>query len=251
MNKFSTKMGLYLKRNSSTILTFLGGIGVGVTAILAAQETPKAIQMMKDAAKEKGSDLTILEKAIVVTPCYAPAIVTGAATVACIFSANVLNQKQQARITSAYAMLDRYHKEYRNKLIELKGEEVDLQIRTEMARRYCDFHQYDLDVPDNKVIFYDEISGQSKLCYEREIMDAEYHMNRNFVLRGYASHNDFLCFLGMEQTDYGNEIGWSCSDGYYWIDFEHRLIDGDSAGPDVYIIDYVFPPHADYLQDWE
>lgn len=251
MNKFVTKTSLYLKRNSSTILTFLGGVGVGLTAVLAAQETPKAIQMLEKAKKKKGSDLTLAEKVVVMTPCYAPAIATGTATIVCIFSANVLNQKRQGQLTSAYAMLDNYHREYRKKLIELKGEEVDQEVRIAMARNYCDFHQIGLDTPDGKVVFYEEISGESIECYEREVMDAEYHFNRNFVLRGYTSLNEFYKFLGLPETEYGDTVGWSVSDGYAWVDFEHVLIDQDDGGTPIYMIDFVFPPHSEYLMDWE
>ena len=252
MNKLLTRTSLYLKRNSSTILTILGGTGVCVTAILAAKETPKAIQMLEKAKKNKGSDLTLLEKAYVATPCYAPAIISGAATITCIFSANLLSQKHQAQLTSAYAMLDRYHKEYRKTLIELKGEEVDQEVRTAMARKHCDYHQIGLDVPDGKVIFYDEISGESIECYEREIMDAEYHLNRNFCMRGYASLNEFYMFLGLPQTDFGEELGWTMSDGYCWIDFEHQLVSNpDDNGTPVYMINMIFPPDEEYLRDWE
>ena len=251
MNKLLTRTGLYLKRNSSTILTILGGTGVCVTAVLAAQETPKAIQLLEKAKKNKGSDLNLLEKALVVTPCYAPAIISGAATITCIFSANVLNQQRQAQLTSAYAMLDRYHKEYRKTLIDLKGEEVDEEVRIAMARHNCDFHEIGLDVPDGKVIFYEEISGETIECYEREVMDAEYHLNRNFCMRGYASLNEFYMFLGLPQTEYGEAVGWSMSDGYSWIDFEHRIVNQDDGGTPIYMIEMVFTPHDEYLLDWE
>ena len=251
MNKLVTKASLYLKRNSSTILTFMGGVGVGLTAVLAAQETPKAIQMLEKAKEKKGSDLTLVEKVVVATPCYAPAIATGTATIVCIFSANVLNQKRQGQLTSAYAMLDRYHKDYRNTLIELKGEEVDQEVRIAMARKRCDYHQIGLDTPDGKVVFYEEISGESIECYEREVMDAEYHFNRNFVLRGYASLNEFYRFLGLPETDEGEQLGWSMSDGYSWVDFEHRLVNPDDGGTPIYMIDFLFSPHSEYLLDWE
>ena len=81
-----------------------------------------------------------------------------------------------------------------------------------MAREFCGYHQIGLDTPDEKVIFYDEISGESITCYEREIMDAEYHLNRNFVMRGYASLNEFYEFLGLPQTERGEELGWTMSD---------------------------------------
>lgn len=152
---------------------------------------------------------------------------------------------------SSYVLLNNYHKEYRKKLTELYGEEADIKIRTEMARSNCAYHRLGLDVPDEKVIFYDEISGDSITCYEREIMDAEYHLNRNFILRGYASLNEFYSFLGLPQTRYGETVGWSSVNGYDWIDFEHTLISKDDGGTDIYSIDMLFLPDEDYLREWE
>lgn len=48
-------------------------------------------------------------------------------------------------------------------------------------------------------------------------MDAEYHLNRKFVLRGYASLNEFYMFLGLPQTNLGEVLGWTCTYGYSWI----------------------------------
>lgn len=58
-------------------------------------------------------------------------------------------------------------------------------------------------------------------------MQAEYHLNRNFILRGYVSVNDFLDFLKLEHTASGDKDGWEefageAFYGYRWVDFEHR-----------------------------
>lgn len=249
-NKLIGKSKAFFRLHSSTILTCIGAIGVVATAISTAKLTPKALDILEQAKDEKGSKLTKLETANVLTPVYIPAIVIGASTIACIFGANVLNKQKQAALMSAYALIDNYHKEYRNTLISLHGEEADVEIRNAMARKRCDYHQIGLDVPDGKVIFYEEISGESILRYEREIMDAEYHLNRNFAMRGYATLNEFYMFLGLPQTDYGEELGWSMDDGYSWIDFEHNQISRDDGGTDIYSIDMIFPPHDKYLDGW-
>lgn len=150
---------------------------------------------------------------------------------------------------SAYTLLNNYYKEYRGKLMELYGEETDIEIRNAMARTHCNYHQIGLDAPDGKVIFYEEISGESILCYEREVMDAEYHLNRNFTLRGYALLNELYEFLGLPLTEYGGTVGWSVYSGIGWIDFQHRLIDNDDGGIPCYAIDMIFPPEV--LEEWE
>lgn len=241
----------FLHRNSPTILTCIGAVGVVVTTVSAVRATPKAAKLLEEAAQKKGEELTKVEVVTIAAPIYIPTAVTGAATLACIFGANILNQRNQASLASAYALLNDYHKRYRSKLIELHGKEADEEIRNEIVRTRCDYHQIGIDIPDSKMTFYDEISGETFVRYEREVMDAEYHLNRNFVLRGYASLNEFYEFLGLPKTEYGEAVGWSIVDGYSWIDFEHRLITKDDGGSDIYAIDALFAPNAEYLDGWE
>lgn len=269
MNKYLTfkdifyRSTTYVKRNSPTILTCLGAAGVVMTSVMTAKATSEAIKTIENEKQNRvikqgcnnymadnGELLSKGETLLLVWKCYVPTAIVGASTIICIFGSNTLNKRKQASLTSAYALLSNYHKEYCNKLIELHGKEIDEEVRNAIARECCNFHQIGLDIPDRKVVFYDEISGRSIVRYEREVMDAEYHLNRNFVLRGYASLNEFYRFLGLPETDYGEELGWSISNGYYWIDFEHRLISRDDGGTEVYSIDILFSPDADYLQDW-
>lgn len=246
-----SRAGMKLKRNSPTILTCLGVIGVISTVVMSVKATAETMNALEEASEKKGEELNAVEIVKIAAPIYIPTILTGMATITCIVGANSINKKKNAALSSAYCMASNSFNEYRRKLIELHGKEADIEIRDALARERCDYHVIDLDVPDQKVIFYDEMSGQSILRYEREIIDAEYHFNRNYVLRGYAAINEFYEFLGMPQQDWGDEIGWSCSDGIYWIDFEHRLIDRDDGGIPIYSIDMVFPPDNDYLREWE
>ena len=148
---------LYVKKNSATILTCVGAVGVVVTSVLAVKATPKAMELLKEAEQEKGEKLTKKETVIVAGPSYIPAAVAGASTIACIFGANVLNKRKQAAITSAYAMLDNTYKEYKKKVVELYGADTDEEIRTEIAK---DKYDSGITVSEDTLIFYDEFSGQ-------------------------------------------------------------------------------------------
>lgn len=249
--KVCYKVKPYLRRNSSTILSILAVIGVGSTVVMAIRATPKALKRIDEAAREKGEGLTTIETIEVAAPSYIPTFLMGVSTISCILGANVLSMKNQASIASAYALIDNYHKEYRKTLIDLHGKEVDEEVRNAMAHERCDYHVIDYDEPDGKVLFYDEISGETILRHERDVISAEYHFNRNFTMRGYASLNELYMFLGMPQTDYGESMGWSMSSGIAWVDFQHRLLERDDGGIPVYAIDMVFGPDSDYLQDWE
>ena len=123
----------FLKRNGSTILTVIGVCGGVYAAVKAVKDTPKAMVLLSEAETEKASipdyvyyqnpdfydnreqiTLTILEKAKTVAPVYIFPAVVGVASIACLLGANILSRKQQASLMSAYVLLDRSFKEYRN-----------------------------------------------------------------------------------------------------------------------------------------
>ena len=106
---------LFIKRNSATILSFVAVAGVVATAITSANATPKAVRALDTAKLNKGEEeLTKIEKVKIVLPVYLPTIITGAATVVCILGSNVLNQRTQASLSSAYAIVDQSYRDYRN-----------------------------------------------------------------------------------------------------------------------------------------
>lgn len=232
----------------------IGGVaiaGVAVTSFLLGNETPIALKKLEEAKKEKGK-LTKMEVVKVVAPCYIPAIVTGVGTVGCIAATMILSGKAKTEVATACASLNEYYREYRNEVIRRYGEEVDNDIMMSIYRDNCEVHIKGLDEPDKKVIFYDIFSDRSVEMYEREIMDAEYHLNRNFTMRGYASLNEFYEFLGLEPTDDGELLGWSMTDGYTWIDIEHKsMMEHDDNGTEIYEIVYIICPSDEYLREWE
>ena len=106
----------FLRRNSSTILTCVGAVGVVATSVMAVKATPKAMTLLENAKAEKGEDLTKLEKVKVAGPAYIPTVITGVGTLACIFGANIISKHQQATLMSAYALIDNSYREYREKV---------------------------------------------------------------------------------------------------------------------------------------
>lgn len=86
-------------------------------------------------------------------------------------------------------------------------------------------------------------------CFERtmtQVIQAEYHFNRNFALRGEACLNEFYDFLGLPHIDGGDAIGWDIAFGdefygYQWIDFEHESFTLED-GMECTLINYPFPP---------
>lgn len=248
MNKLVHRASLYVRRNAPTILTCVGGIGVVATSVMAVKATPKALQLLEEAKAEKGDDLTKLEVVAVAGPAYIPAMVTGAATIACIFGANVLNQRQQASLASAYALIDNSYKEYKKKVEELYGKEADAQVKQEIAKDK--YKKSDVKDEDDKLLFYDEFSGRFFNATMEDVLRAEYHVNREIDNLGWATLNEFYLKAGLEPIEGGFDVGWTEEENrarYWqsWVDFSQPKTILDD-GLECYIITMYQEPYPNY-----
>ena len=261
--------GEALKKALPTILSILGATGVVTTVVLAVKATPKALERIESAkatkSLEKGEELTRMETMAACWQCYIPATAAGIATIGCILGANVLNRRQQVSLASAYALISRQYGDYKRKVKEMAGEEVHKQIMKSLAvekaqkvpitaESFIGYSNLDFDDANEEPrLFYDTFSERYFESTISRILQAEYHLNRNFMFGGYISLNEFYKFLGIEETELGAAVGWNgCNGDIFWIDFDHSktmVDDGLSGEVECYIIDMVFPPDETYLED--
>lgn len=248
-------MKLFWKRHSSTILTCMGGMGVVATSVTAVRATPKALLLLDEAKKEKEEELTNVEKIKIAGPVYVPSILIGIGTLTCIFGANIMNQRSQAALVSAYSLIDSSFKEYKQKLKELYGEETHNNIVDAIAVEKVDrdwgvsgsYFGQSCDLANEEacgdsVLFYEENSGRYFESTIEQVLSSMYHLNRNYTLRGYCYLNEYYEFLGLETTDYGSVMGWApTDDGEYWVEFNCRKTVLDD-GLEVYILETPFEP---------
>lgn len=259
-----------LRGTAATILTIIGGIGVVATAVAAVKATPRAVDIIRADSRvnHDGDPYGYTKKEAIVSAwkCYIPAAAIGLTTIMCIFGANVFNKRQQASLTSAYALISSTYQEYKDKVRELYGEEAHEKVMTEIAKEKVkdvkltagtligdcclDFVEDD-DEP--KRLFYDSFSDKYFESTINKVIQAEYHLNRNFSIGGYVTLNDFYEFLGLEETDLGDTIGWSIdciTDDLNWIDFDHYKTVLDD-GLECYVIDMMYHPTAESLIGWK
>ena len=247
MNKMLSHSKVFLKRNASTILTCVGGVGVVATAVMAVKATPKALTLLEDAKKEKGDELTKMEIVKVAGPAYIPSVVTGVATVACIFGANILNKRQQAALMSAYALLDNTYKEYQAKVKELYGEDADRTVKNELVK---DKYEENNTSSGNEQLFYDEFSQRYFTSTTEKVLKAEYELNRLLANDYGVFLNEFYELLGIDTVDYGNYLGWSSYElvectWACWVEFEHTKVIMED-GMECTIISMQFEPTYDF-----
>lgn len=262
MTHLSNTVGNYFKRNSSTILSCISICGVIVTTVLAVKATPKAIEQIRiDSAKNHDGDTSAYTKREAVQSgwkYYIPSTIIGMSTIVCIAGSNILNNRQQAALTSAYALLDNSYHQYKGKLKELYGEEAHQKIIDSIVKETCcdvylsgqdimganslDFDDHD---PSDNKLFYDTYSNRYFESSVNRVIQAEYFINRDYTLGCCISLNQFYEYLGLEPIPGGDDIGWSCTDGIYWLDFNHHKTILDD-GLEVHVIDMVWSPSTEY-----
>ena len=275
MNNLIERSKLFFEKNSSTILSCIGAVGVVFTAVLTAKAAVKASKILEEAEEDKGAELTAMETAKVTGLHYIPAAVVGVSTIACIFGANILNKRQQASLASAYAFINSSYKEYKSKLKELYGEEAHNNIVDAIAVEKCretnifagscsqqlpsvivepssDYMQ-EIEDDSEPRLFYDEYSGRYFEAEVNKVLMAEYHLNRSYILRGYARLNEFYEFLGLDPTDYGKTAGWDICSEIYWIDFNHRkiFVGDDNDGFECYVIEMPYYPEENFMAKYD
>jgi hypothetical protein len=248
-----------LRGRTPTILTVVAALGVVTTMVLTAKAVPKAEKRKAEAEEEKGEELTKLETAVAIAPAYIPTVLVGASTIACIFGIGVFSHKSQASLASAYALLDTSYKEYKGKLKELYGEEAHQKILEAIAVEKAE-HMYltaatfgtscDLSLDENTsepVWFFEENGNCLFQATIEQVIQAEYHFNRNYVLRGYANLGELYQFLGLPSDELKDTMWWTVCDELYWVDFNHRKKEID--GKMCYFIETPFSPRAGTEED--
>lgn len=229
-------MNKFLRKASPTILTGLGVIGVVGTAVLSVRATPKALQLIKVKKNELETDkLTPQELVQTTWKCYVPSALVGIGTIACIIGIGVLDRRNQAALTSAYAMLNESYKQYRQAAKKIYGEDADNKIHAEMAKDAqvasyewgYQVYNMDMDPESEQLLFYDLTSKKYFTTTMAAVLNAQYHVNRNLAIRGDCSLNEYLSFLGVEGVNKGDEMGWDIGymveeEGCYWLDFDNQ-----------------------------
>lgn len=222
MRKFIRRV----KRNAGTITAVLAIVGVCYTAYRGIKDGMKLDDTIKsDKAFQMKS--TSEKVTTVLSTCY-PTIISAAVTSALILTSDQKHRKVEAGLAGVAAS----------------------------GVRGINENKIQQDVPEDeygkKVTFYEPFSRQFFDSTFADVSNAEYELNRLFILRGDATMEDFLNILGIPQVKNADQFGWGdyigeVKYGYKWVDFNHRK--KEENGKTYYEINYPFYPSEDYLGD--
>lgn len=258
-------IGFQLKKHSPEILVVAGVVGTVTSAVMACKATTKLdsvleeskdeIDKIKGYVEENGysekyteedqkKDLAIVytQSAIKVIKLYGPSIALGALSLSAILSSNHILRKRNIALAAAYTTLDKGFKEYRGRVIERFGKELDRELRynikaKEVQETVVDengeehtetktVEVVDKDVYSDYARFYDDgcigwkKDPEANLIFLRRQED---YFNDKLKVVGHVFLNEVYDALGIPRTKSGQVVGWVYDEknpiGDNYIDF--------------------------------
>lgn len=260
MNKASLAIGkvsltlnrkrLSLKKRSPDILVVSGIIGVVVSAVLACKATTKAEDILSEtkeeldkvhdvfesedyseeeySKKDKAKDLTIIyvQTGVKLFRLYGPAIALATLSITSILAGNNILRKRNVAISAAYAAIDKTFNEYRERVRERFGYDIDQELRYNLQSKEITETVTDENGEKKEVKKVIKTPGDGESLYSRCFdetnvnwqKDADFNMTflkqieswatSRLRTRGFLSLNEVYDALGFKETAIGQVIGW-------------------------------------------
>ncbi len=123
------KLGGFVEENLPHILTGVAAIGVVTTAV----ESAKAVLKIKELDNNEEDDRKATDKAKSVFLTLLPPFISGALTIGCIVSSDVVHTKKYASLLGVLALTKGDAQKYKDELAKVLGPEKKKEIETKMA----------------------------------------------------------------------------------------------------------------------
>lgn len=252
ISKYFYKAGFQLKKHSPEILVVTGAIGVVTSAVMACKatrkiddildETKKAVDAIHDCStnenfKDEYSEedakkdlvITYSRAAINFAKLYGPSVALGALSLGCIFASNNILRKRGIAIAAAYTAVDTTFKEYRKRVVERFGEEVDRELKYNLKAKKVTEKVVDEETGETKKVkktkytaedpngysdyarFFDEYCNGWEKDPEYNLMflrTQQSYANDLLKSRGHLFLNEVYDMLGIPRTKAGQVVGW-------------------------------------------
>ena len=255
MTKASRLLGnasLQFRKHSPEILMVAGVVGTVASTVLACKATLKVNEVLEEkkntidaihtclenetieyTEEDSKKDLTILyaQTGIKLVKLYAPAVILGALSITSIVAGHRILKKRNLALAAAYAVVDKGFKDYRKRVVERFGEQLDKELRYNLKAKEIEEVVKDKDgnekvekkvvnVVDNEnplngvseyAKFFDEVSTNWSKDPEYNLMFLRRQQdwaNEKLKATGYLFLNEVYDMLGIPRTQAGQVVGW-------------------------------------------
>ena len=260
VNGVTSKAVMKLKKHSPEILVVAGIAGTVVSAVLACKATTKVAEILDETkgtldtihegmetgaingqeyTNEDGKKDTVVvyaQTGMKLAKLYGPAIILGTLSVTSILASNNILRKRNVALGAAYAAIDKSFKEYRGRVIERFGEQVDTELKYGIkAKKFEEIEVdpetgkekkvkktvmvADLNLQSDYAVYFDSKSRnyETNPDYNRMFLKAQQAFaNDKLQTRGHLFLNEVLDDLDLPRTPAGQIVGWTKDgpDGY-------------------------------------
>lgn len=259
-NGVTSKAVMKLKKHSPEILVVAGIAGTVVSAVLACKATTKVAEILDETkgtldtihegmetgaingqeyTNEDGKKDTVVvyaQTGMKLAKLYGPAIILGTLSVTSILASNNILRKRNVALGAAYAAIDKSFKEYRGRVIERFGEQVDTELKYGIKAKKFEEIEVDPETGKEKkvkktvmvadpnlqsdyAVYFDSKSRnyETNPDYNRMFLKAQQAFaNDKLQTRGHLFLNEVLDDLDLPRTPAGQIVGWTKDgpDGY-------------------------------------
>jgi len=260
VNGVTSKAVMKLKKHSPEILVVAGIAGTVVSAVLACKATTKVAEILDETkgtldtihegmetgaingqeyTNEDGKKDTVVvyaQTGMKLAKLYGPAIILGALSITSILASNNILRKRNVALGAAYAAIDKSFKEYRGRVIERFGEQVDTELKYGIKAKKFEEIEVDPETGKEKkvkktvmvadpnlqsdyAVYFDSKSRnyETNPDYNRMFLKAQQAFaNDKLQTRGHLFLNEVLDDLDLPRTPAGQIVGWTKDgpDGY-------------------------------------
>ena len=245
------RIGFKIKKASPEIMVVAGVVGVVTSTVMACKATTKVNDILEETRKQVDDVHNVLDSDVVsedeytnddakkdlaiiytqtgvkLIKLYAPSVLVGALSITGILASHKILKKRNVALTAAYATIDRSFKEYRGRVVERFGKELDRELRYNIKAQEIEEKTVDKDgnetiekktisvVDPNMYSDYARIFDNGSMGWTK---DPEYNLmflklqqnqaNDRLRAQGYLFLNDVYDMLGIPRTKAGQIVGW-------------------------------------------
>ena len=278
-----SRSGLKLKKHSPEILLVAGIVGAVTSAVMACKATLKANDIVEESKtqidtihevsenpemaekyseEDKKKDLAIVytQTAVKFIKLYGPSVLLGVASLGCMVGSNRILNERNVALAAAYATVDKGFKEYRGRVIERFGKELDKELRYNIKAQ--EFKKITVDDNGNEkvtteivdvadpnhyspyaIIFDDGNTGWDKdpELTKFFLIQQQNYANDLLKSRKHLFLNEVYDMLGAKRTKAGAQVGWV---------YDEKNPSGDNF-VDFGIFDINNPKARDFVNGYE
>lgn len=234
---------LKTQKHSPKILFGIGLVGFGATVLFAARATLRLDELLDKHDQKAEAALTRRDLTRVyagtagqLVKLYGPTVVVGSLSVACLTGSHVVLTRRNVGLTAAYATVEKALNEYRAKVVDEYGAEVDENFmhggekttetvigedgkKKKVTRFVGDGASMYARLYDPANSKYWKVDAAYNKLY---ILSQQSWANDKLKLNGHLFLNEVHDMLGMERTPEGQIVGWifeDQGDGEGFVDF--------------------------------